>query len=60
MVCKPLRIKPPLFRRRVGFFTHNRAFNLEKAQTRLGYRSTWNHRDGIRQTIQWYRDNQLV
>jgi nucleoside-diphosphate-sugar epimerase len=55
MLCRPFRVKPPLFRRRVGFFTHNRAFDLSKAEDRLDYRSQWPHEDGVRTTVAWYR-----
>ncbi|MEX2531251.1 MAG: NAD-dependent epimerase/dehydratase family protein [Gemmatimonadota bacterium] len=55
-VCEPFDIKPPLFRRRVGFFTHNRAFDLTRAREGLGYQSQWPNRDGIRETIRWYRE----
>lgn len=55
MLCRPLKVKPPLFRRRVGFFTHNRAFDLAKAETRLQYRSQWPHEEGIQATVDWYR-----
>ncbi|MGD9250147.1 MAG: NAD(P)-dependent oxidoreductase [Desulfobacterales bacterium] len=60
IVCKPLGIKPPLFRRRVGFFTHNRAFDYSKAQAKLGYRPVWESREGIAETIRWYRENNLL
>jgi len=60
IVCKPFGIKPPLFRRRVGFFTHDRAFDLAKARSKLGYRSRWSLRDGVASTIKWYRDNDFV
>lgn len=55
LACRPFGVDPPLFRRRVGFFTHNRAFDLAKAERRLGYRSQWDHREGIRDAITWYR-----
>jgi nucleoside-diphosphate-sugar epimerase len=57
LACKPFGIKPPLFRRRVGFFTHNRAFDLTKARERLGYQSKWSHPEGIAATVDWYRAN---
>lgn len=57
LACKPFGLRPPLFRRRVGFFTHDRAFDVSKARDRLGYRSRWSNSDGIRETIQWYRAN---
>ena len=55
IACKPLGLRPPLFRRRVGFFTHNRAFDLTKARQRLGYRSRWQLADGVAETVRWYR-----
>jgi nucleoside-diphosphate-sugar epimerase len=55
-VCRPFGIKPPLFRRRVGFFTHNRAFDYSKAQRLLGYESRWSNAEGIKVTIDWYKN----
>jgi len=55
LICRPFGIKPPIFRRRVGFFTHNRAFDLSKAREKLGYVSQVDHDEGIRGTIDWYR-----
>jgi len=60
ILWKPTGKRPPLFRRRVGFFTHDRAFDLTKARERLGYESSWPHRDGIAETIGWYREQGLV
>lgn len=56
----PLPARPPLSRRRIGFFTHNRAFDLSKAEEKLGYVSKWDHRAGVAQTIDWYREEGLV
>jgi PAS domain-containing protein len=39
-VCTPLHIDPPLYRRRVDFFTKNRSFDCRKAETELGFFST--------------------
>lgn len=60
ILWKPTGKRPPLFRRRVGFFTHNRAFDLSKARAGLGYESSWPHPPGIAETIRWYRDEGLV
>jgi nucleoside-diphosphate-sugar epimerase len=57
---KPLGRRPPLFRRRVGFFTHDRAFDLTKARTRLGYHSQWDTRTGVAATLSWYRGQGLL
>lgn len=55
MVCLPLGVSPPLFRRRVGFFTHNRAFDCSKAKARLGYTSRRTLAQGLTDTAAWYR-----
>ncbi len=56
LVCVPLRIEPPLYRRRVDFYTKSRAFDITRARTELGYRPQVELREGIRRTIAWYRD----
>lgn len=53
-VCVPLQINPPLHRRRVGFFTHSRAFTNAKAQRLLGYAPEVSLEDGLRRTAEWY------
>ena len=35
--CLPLRIDPPLFRRRVDFYRKSRAFSTARARRELGY-----------------------
>lgn len=60
MIFKPFKIKPPLFRRRVGFFTHNRAFDLSKAKKLMGYEFQWDNEKGIAETIKWYRSKRLI
>jgi nucleoside-diphosphate-sugar epimerase len=53
-LCVPLGIEPPLYRRRVDFFTKSRAFSIEKARRLLGYRPEVRLSDGIRETMDWY------
>lgn len=36
-ICTPLRINPPLYRRRVDFYTKNRHFDCSKAARELGF-----------------------
>jgi len=55
LVCVPLRIEPPLYRRRVDFYTKSRAFDITRAKTELGYRPAVDLTTGIQRTIQWYR-----
>ena len=54
-LLKPLRIEPPIFRRRVNWFLKNRAFSIEKAERVLGFRPEISLDAGLRQTVRWYR-----
>lgn len=54
-VCVPLRIDPPLHRRRVAFFTHHREFDCSKAARLLGYAPKVSPAEGIARTAEWYR-----
>jgi len=54
-VCIPFGIEPPIYRRRVDFFTKSRAFSIAKAQRMLGYRPTVRLEEGVRSTADWYR-----
>lgn len=54
-LCAPFGIEPPLYRRRVDFFTKSRAFDISKARAELGYRPSVELREGIRRTLAWYR-----
>jgi nucleoside-diphosphate-sugar epimerase len=54
-ICIPLGIEPPIFRRRVNFFTSNRWFDTSRARNELGFTARVSLRDGIGQTLQSYR-----
>lgn len=60
MLCKPFHIEPPLYRRRVDFFTKCRAFDTTKAQTILGYQPKVTLEEGIHKTAQWYKQQGLL
>ncbi len=53
-ICVPLRIQPPIFPRRVHIFTHDRAFDISKAQRELGYKPLVDMKEGIHRTAEWY------
>lgn len=59
-VCKPLRLSPPLFRRRVDWFRQVRAFSIEKARRELGYQPKVALKEGLAQTAKWYREHGYV
>ena len=56
-VCVPLQVKPPIYRRRVDFFTKSRAFSIERARSELGFEPRVALVEGIRSTVHWYRSN---
>lgn len=60
IACKPFRIAPPLFRRRVNWFRQNRAFKITKAVRDLGYQPRVNLAEGLRQTGRWYKENNYL
>jgi dihydroflavonol-4-reductase len=56
-VCAPFGIEPPLYRRRVDFYTKSRAFDIARARREIGYAPKTGLRDGIRRTLDWYREH---
>jgi len=54
-VCAPLGIEPPIYRRRVDFFTKSRSFDISRARQELGYAPRVGLREGIARTLKWYR-----
>jgi nucleoside-diphosphate-sugar epimerase len=54
-VCVPLGVEPPLYRRRVDFFTKSRAFDITRARQELGYTPHVGLTEGISRTLEWYR-----
>lgn len=53
-VCVPLGIEPPLYRRRVDFFTKSRAFDTSRARRELAYEPVVDLVEGIHRTAAWY------
>jgi dihydroflavonol-4-reductase len=60
LVCVPLRMEPPIFRRRVDFYTKSRAFDTTRARTELGYAPKVDLEEGIHRTAEWYRSEGLL
>ena len=59
-ICVPLKIEPPLYRRRVDFFTKSRAFDSTRARTEIGWNPTVDLKEGIHRTATWYREQGLL
>jgi nucleoside-diphosphate-sugar epimerase len=54
-LCAPLGLEPPIYRRRVDFFTKSRAFDISRARAELGFAPRVDLRTGVRRTLAWYR-----
>jgi nucleoside-diphosphate-sugar epimerase len=57
LVCMPLGINPPLYRRRVNFFRKTRCFDVSKAKRDLGFAPKTDLKTGIGLTVDWYRQH---
>ena len=56
-VCAPFGVEPPIYRRRVDFYTKSRAFDISRARREIGYDPRVGLRDGIARTLNWYREH---
>jgi dihydroflavonol-4-reductase len=56
-ICRPLGIEPPIYRRRVAFYTKDRAFDVRKMREVLGYACRYSNESGLAQTARWYVDH---
>lgn len=55
-ICIPLGIEPPIYRRRVDFFTKSRSFDISKAKDMIGYSPRYGLHDGLSRTAEWYKE----
>ena len=55
-ICKPFKIAPPIFPRRVDWFRQNRAFKIDKAKKELGYKPKIGLEEGLKRTGEWYKE----
>ena len=59
-ICRPFGISPPLYRRRVDFFTKDRRFDISKAKRLLDYQYKYDNERGIEETANWYLNQKLI
>lgn len=59
-LCYPIRITPPLFRRRVDWFRQVRAFSIDKARRDLGYVPKVGIEEGLSRTAKWYKEHNYI
>ncbi len=55
-ICVPLKIEPPIYRRRVDFFTKSRSFDIRKAKNLLEYKPKVSLKEGLSKTSAWYKE----
>lgn len=60
LVCVPLGVEPPIYRRRVAFFTKSRAFSIDKARRVLGFEPAVDLQRGLEETAGWYVEKGYV
>lgn len=56
-ICRPLKIEPPIYRRRVAFYSKDRNYSTRKMREVLGYKPLYENERGIVESARWYRDN---
>ena len=54
-VCTPLKVNPPIFRRRVDFYTKSRNFDGSKAQAQLGFEASQSFSEELDDIIDSYK-----
>jgi nucleoside-diphosphate-sugar epimerase len=59
-ICKKIGVSPPIYPRRVEFFSKDRAFSIEKAKRLLGYQPKVSLQDGLARTAAWYKEEGLL
>ena len=59
-VCTPLKINPPIFRRRVDFYTKSRNFDGSKAKEHLGFESSQSLSQELDDIIKSYKLMNLI
>ncbi len=59
-ICIPLKIEPPIYRRRVDFFTKSRSFKIDKSRKLLGWNPKYGYDKGLAETAAWYKEQGLL
>ncbi|MEE9447795.1 MAG: hypothetical protein V3V09_07520, partial [Arenicellales bacterium] len=55
-----LGMQPPIYRRRVGFYTKDRQFDNSKVRNVLEYDLKYDNETGLAQTSKWYIEQGLI
>ena len=60
LMCKPLKIDPPLHVRRCEFYIKARAFSNAKIKRELGFQPRIRMPEGVYRTARWYHEQGLI
>ena len=55
-ICKPFGIEPPIYRRRVAFFTKDRSFDTSKLREHAGFQCQYDNTRGLKELTDWYNN----
>lgn len=60
MIFRPLGIEPPIYRRRLAFYTKDRSFNTSKVRNLIGFQPNHSDKEGLKELAQWYLEEKWV
>ena len=60
IICRPFGIEPPIYRRRVAFYSKNRYFTTRKMREVLGYLPRYENQEGVIESAQWYKEKEWL
>lgn len=58
--CARFGIEPIIHKNRLNFFLRDQAFDISKAREIVGYAPRIDLHDGIKRTVQWYKEHWLI
>ena len=56
-ICPRIGMEPPIYRRRVAFFTKDRSFDTNKLHSVKNLDFSYDNHTGLSQTLEWYKQN---
>jgi nucleoside-diphosphate-sugar epimerase len=56
-ICRPFGVEPPIYRRRLAFYTKDRSFDTSKMRNLLSFSTKYSDEEGLTELAQWYVDN---
>ena len=54
LIFRPLGIEPPIYRRRLAFYTKDRSFNTSKIRNLIGFTPRHSDKEGLKELGRWY------